>query len=436
MSPLQKRNKHIIKIYLTVIGLLLSFGVGIFVGGGHFTLRKKSVDFEGRGDFERILVETQESARENVPFDLYWDIWGRLDDKFVGGEIKDLDLFYGSLAGLVAALGDPYSVFLPPDVASIFVEDLSGSFEGIGAEIGMKDGTLTVIAPLPGSPAERAGVLAGDTILAINEKESFDMTLDEAVNEIRGPRGTNVVLRVRRNGFETEELITITRNIIDIDSLEWEVLRDVVISSDEDYSDAQKLLSDRMGYIKVSHFNEEAWPQFNQALSSIIGMDLEGVVIDLRNNPGGFLDAAIKIASEWLPDGEIVLVEKGRENQEKIYRSSGEHRLLDVPTVILVNEGSASASEILAGALQDHGVATLVGSQTFGKGSVQEFVILQDGSALKLTVAEWLTPKKRQINEIGITPDVVIDHQEIDSGVGESEDVFLKEAAEILLGAD
>jgi len=362
----------------------------------------------------QVLSQTRQAARREVPFSLYWDVWDQLKKKYVGGETNDLDLFYGSLEGLVGALGDPYSAFMSPKIAEAFMSDLAGSFEGIGAEIGVKEGVLTVVAPLPDSPAERAGIAAGDVLVEIDGKDTAVMTLDAAVNAIRGARGTTVVLTIRRNGAETEQKITITRDVIDIKSIEW------------------KMREGRSGYIKVNQFNEETWPEFESALTALLGRDMRGLIIDLRNNPGGFLQTAVQMTSEWLPDGETIVIERSRNKEEQVYRSSGGHRLRGMKTVVLVNQGSASASEIMAGALQDHGAAIIVGQQSFGKGSVQDFQILEDGSALKLTISEWLTPKNRQINKEGITPDVVIPELKDGDLVTDDDERFVAKALELL----
>ncbi len=414
MPTPHERSKKYLHRYLVVILMLGAFGVGLFVGQGRFTLRSSSTAFQDDFDLKKLWVETRESAREDVPFQLYWDIWDRVKEKYVGGEVDDLELFYGSLAGMVAGLGDPYSSFLTPSTTEAFLSDLSGSFEGIGAEIGIKDGALTVIAPLPDSPAERAGIKAGDIILKIDDKDTSDSSLDEAVNLIRGPRGTKVTLTIRRNGFETEDKLTITRDIIDIKSVEW------------------KLLDAGVGYIKINQFNEETWPEFNRAVVGLRGRDMKALVLDLRNNPGGFLETSVQVSSEWLPDGATVVIERTRDKSERLYTSEGSHRLRGLPTAVIVNEGSASASEIVAGALQDHKAATVVGQQSFGKGTVQDFEILEDGSALKLTISEWLTPNKQQINKHGITPDVIFEEAEDADITGGADDLVIKKALELL----
>ena len=412
-TPHERSKKYLYR-YLVGILVLAAFGLGLFVGQGRFILRPSSTAFRGDPDLKGLWIETRESARKDVPFQLYWDIWDRVKQKYVGGEVDDLKLFYGSLAGMVEGLGDPYSSFLTPSTTEAFLSDLSGSFEGIGAEIGIKDGELTVIAPLPDSPAERAGIKAGDAILEIDDKDTSDVSLDAAVNLIRGPRGTKVTLTIRRNGFETEDKLTITRDIIDIKSVEW------------------KLLDAGVGYIKINQFNEETWPEFNRAVVGLRGRDMKALVLDLRNNPGGFLETSVQVSSEWLPDGATVVIERTRDKSERLYTSEGSHRLRGLPTAVIVNEGSASASEIVAGALQDHKAATVVGQQSFGKGTVQDFEILEDGSALKLTISEWLTPNKQQINKHGITPDVIFEEAEDADITGGADDLVIKKALELL----
>lgn len=321
-----------------------------------------------------------------VDFNLYWDVWNRLQEKFIGKPVADDNLFYSSLEGLVAAANDPYTVFLRPQKAERFSQDLAGSFSGIGAELGMKKDIITIVAPLPESPAEKAGIKAGDQILAVDGKDTFGWTLDEAVNKIRGTKGTAVKLLILSNGSSAPKEISIIRDTIVIKSVKWE-------------------MKNNAAYIKVSNFNEDTAGLFDKAISELVNKNPSAFIIDLRNDPGGFLDTAVRLASEWIPKGTVV-TEKFSDGHEENYISDGKHRLDNFKTYVLINQGSASASEILAGALQDYGKATIVGEKSFGKGSVQEYEQLPDGSGLKITVAEWLTPKGRHINNNGIEPDI------------------------------
>jgi carboxyl-terminal processing protease len=300
-------------------------------------------------------------------------------------------MFYGSLAGLTAAIGDPYTVFFDPKDSQTFNNDLSGTFDGIGAEVGMRDNTITVIAPLAGMPAEKAGLKAGDLILAINSSSTQNMTIDQAVDNIRGPKGTKVTLTIFRKNFKESKDFTITRDTIYVKSVTTELRPDKIFA------------------ITVTNFNSDTSDLFKQAVQEAVKDNPRGLIIDLRNNPGGFLDSAVSLASEWVPSGKVIVSEKSSDPSEngKQYFSSGLQQLKNFPTVVLVNGGSASASEIFAGALKDYGLAKIVGEKTFGKGSVQTLQDLSDGSMLKITVAKWYTPNGYSINEQGITPDIV-----------------------------
>jgi len=340
-------------------------------------------------------------------------------EKYVDQPVDGVDLFYGSMEGMIRGLDDENSVFLPPKKAEEFVKDLSGEFEGIGAEIGMRDGRLAVVAPLPGSPAELAGLRSGDKILKINGEDVFDISLDEAVSRIRGPKNTEVVLTVLHVGSEELEDVSIKRQIINIPTVEWE------------------MKSDNIAYLRISYFNEDTWKEFDKIVKEIILEKPQGLILDLRSNPGGFLQTSIDVVSEWVENG-LVVSEKFSDGTENEYNSRGLHRLSDLETIVLVDGGSASGSEIVAGALQDYDLATLVGIQTYGKGSVQDFEILPDGSALKLTVARWYTPDDRLIDGEGITPDVVLEEMfsdvEVEEKTGEVNytDLGLEKAFELL----
>lgn len=364
-----------------------------YAGGGNAAsvTQQKSLEEGGAQKLLfNIIHKDAEPASKDVDFGLYWDIWSRVQQKSLQKPVADSNLFYGSLEGLVASLKDPYSVFLKPQLATRFSQDLAGSFSGIGAEIGIKDDVVTVIAPLPDSPAEKSGVKAGDKIVEINGDDTSGFSIDEAVNRIRGPQGTNVTLSLWRKGIDKPFKVDIIRDTIVIKSVTW------------------KMQDNNIAYLKIAHFNQDTSELFDKALREIILKNPKGLILDLRNDPGGFLDTAVRVASEWIPSGEIVK-EKFSDGREENYTSNGTHRLSDMPTIVLVNQGSASASEIVAGALQDYGKGKLIGQKTFGKGSVQDYEEFSDGSALKLTIAEWLTPKGRHINKVGIAPDEIVE---------------------------
>ncbi|HBF67331.1 MAG TPA: peptidase S41 [Candidatus Magasanikbacteria bacterium] len=396
-SPSQRRSKSYLNFYVSVIGLVLVFGLGVFVGQGKFQLRTQdNVKVEAGPGAELTFtkdVQREQLERANkkkINFDMFWRVWEDVQQRHVKPEIKDVDLFYGAIGGMVDALDDPYSVFFPPKDTTAFIEELKGSFEGIGAEIGERDDILTIIAPLPDSPAERAGIQAGDKIFAINGDDTSGLKIDEAVQKIRGPKGTTVVLTIAREGLLEVKEITVTRDTIELANVKAKIEKGVA-------------------RVQLFNFNEETLQQFQKAVDDVVASGVQGLILDLRNNPGGFLEVAVAVSGEWLNEGDVVVIEKDNSGTEERYVAQGTHRLRGMPTVILVNRGSASASEIVAGALQDHKVAKVVGETTFGKGSVQDFSVLPDGSGLKLTIAEWLTPDGRHINKEGVAVDVVVE---------------------------
>lgn len=331
--------------------------------------------------------------KDEVNFALFWDVWKSLEDRYYKQPVSDQKLFYGAVKGMVSAVGDPYTVFFDPTEAQSFNESLEGKFEGIGAEIGIKNAALTIIAPLAGSPAERAGLLAGDRVFAIDGIGTETFTLDQAVQKIRGPKGTKVELTVVHKAGESDSPIKveITRDEIVLNTVEWRM----------------EGSAKNIGHISLFSFNEDTVKAFDKAVTQVIKKQPRGVILDMRSNPGGLLTAAVDIASFWIDEGPIV---KERKSGEKgtVYNASRASLLQSYKTVVLVDEGSASASEIVAGALQDYNKAVIVGEKTFGKGSVQDYSTLEDSSALKITIAEWLTPEGRSINNEGITPDVEV----------------------------
>lgn len=336
------------------------------------------------------ILQTSETINTDIDYDLFWEVWSSVKEKYVDQPVSDQDLFYGSLKGMVTGLDDPYSVFLNPDLSKKFLEDMSGSFEGIGIEIGIKEERLTVIAPLPDTPAFRAGLRSADKIYAIDKKDTIGISLDEAAHLIRGAKGTPVVLSIWRKGDIIPREVEIIRDVIDIKSVSWE------------------LMGNNIAYLKISHFSEDTWDEFKAISKVILNSNPNGLILDLRNNPGGYLDTAVNVAGYWLGK-EIITISKDAKDKEIEYRSYGRADLVHIPTVVLVNQGSASASEILAGALQDYKQATILGENTFGKGSIQELETFFDGSSLKITVAYWYTPLGRSINEQGIMPDIEVE---------------------------
>lgn len=368
----------------------------------------------GTGTVHGVGSEPPSYLSQDVNFQQFWDIWQLLQKEYVDRPVSDTKLFYGALAGLVAGVGDPYTVFFDPATAKEFDDELAGTFEGIGAEIGLKDNRITVIAPLEGTPAERAGIQTGDVIRSIDGQDTTGMSVENAVNRIRGKRGTTVTLVLYRPSTDQETTQTVTRDTINVQSVKFE-MRGVGEEKN-------------IAYIRIAHFSEDTSEAFAQAVTAALGKNPKGIILDLRNNPGGFLDTAVEVASAWIDEGTIV-TEQGDRRVD--HPAEGTSPLKGQKTIVLVNGGSASASEIVAGALQDAGAATLLGEKTFGKGSVQALRQLADGSAVKITVAKWLTPKGRSINDTGITPDVVLP---IDAAtLKPDEDPQLNRAFEMLL---
>lgn len=398
---------------MLAVGVLVAaavFSVGFMVG----RVNPQTIQLD---DGRVVGLNEAHQLSDDVEFDVFWEVWEMLQKDYLRGPVPEKDLFYGAINGLVEGLNDPYSEFFDPREADDFESDLEGKFEGIGAEIGMRDDQLVVVSPLADSPAEKLGILAGDKIYLIDGVETAGMSVDEAVRRIRGPRGSTVVLTVSHNGIETIEDIAIVRDVIRLHSVTWEVTDDDV------------------AIIRVAFFNADTATLFNEAIVDVMQSNVDGIILDLRNNPGGFLDRAVSVAGEWIGN-DTVVIERSENGEQSAYPSTSVGRLRRMPTVVLVNGGSASASEIVAGALQDYGYATIVGEQTFGKGSVQEYRELVDGSAVKITIAEWLTPKERSIDKNGITPDraVAFDAAAFAEGVDVQLEAALEELARLSYG--
>lgn len=406
-----KRVSITILIFVLMIG---SFQAGLFVATKNDNI-KKVVDSEkyylGKVS-DLYSVNKPESVSKDIDFNLFWKVWDSLKNNYVDKDkLTDKKMFYGALKGMVASAGDPYTIFMDPKVAEDFSNDLAGTFEGIGAEIGMKDEVLTIVAPLPGMPAEKAGLKAGDKIVSINGESTTGFTVEEGVSKIRGPKGTEVTLTIFRDGFKKVE--------------DFKLLRDTIVVK----SVNGNLRDDKIYVIKVSNFNDDTDKLFNEQIQEVLKLNPKGLIADLRNNPGGYLETAISMASEWVEDG-VVVTEKYSPERKFDHLAEGRARIKGIPTVILVNQGSASASEILSGALQDNNMAVILGMTTFGKGSVQTLSNFDDGSSIKVTVAKWLTPSGRSINDEGIKPDVEVDITEEEYNA--NKDPQMDKAVEIL----
>jgi carboxyl-terminal processing protease len=320
-------------------------------------------------------------------------------------EVEEKDLVYGAIKGMLSSL-DPHSSFMPPEAFKEMKIDTKGEFGGLGIQIGIKNKVLTIIAPIEDTPADEAGVEAGDKIIKIDGESTKDITLHEAVSQLRGPKGTAVTITIIREGLDKPKDITIIRDIIKLKSVK------------------SKVVDDTIGYVKLTQFQEKTSKDLKKALKNLYKEDITELILDLRNNPGGLLKGAVDVTSQFLPPGKLVVYIKGRDGDKTEFDTSNGNSYYDLPMIVLVNEGSASASEIVSGALQDWDRAVILGTQTFGKGSVQTVIPLSDGSALRLTTARYYTPKDRSIQTTGITPDIVLKRE---PRVGEQDHPVMRE---------
>lgn len=352
---------------------------------------------------------------DDVDFSLFWDSWKLIQEKHVDrAKLDKKKMVYGAIEGMVKSLKDPYTTFFEPAESKQFKDDVSGSFGGIGAEIGIRKDVLTVISPLEGSPAKAAGLRAGDRILKINDTVTSDMTINQAVGLIRGPKGTSVKLTISRASDDQVKEISITRDDIKIPTIKWE------------------LKNGKVAYIQLFNFGETAPVEFRKAVLDVLRSPADRIVLDLRNNPGGYLEVSQNIAGWFLEPESVVAIEDfGNGAESKNYRTSGNAVLKNMPLVVLMNEGSASASEILAGALRDDRQIKLIGVKSFGKGSVQELSNLREGTSLKVTIAKWLTPSKKSIMNEGLEPDIKVELKKED--IDNMKDSQLDKALEVVL---
>ncbi len=388
--PAHKTKRFKLKPWLKIT-LSVVVAVGIFVAGwGVGSGRIGVAAFGGPQSLNKQLPNSLDFSSVNM---VYQALKGNFD-----GELSEQELLDGLKSGLVKAAGDPYTEYLNEDRYDEFSDALNGSFEGIGAELGQDDdGNIEVVAPISGYPAEKAGLRGGDIIIKVDDTFTTGMTVTEAVEKIRGPKDTTVTLTVIRGGQQLE--LAITRDTIVTPSVHWEV-------------------EGGIGYMQISRFNAETGRLARQAAEDFKQQNVTGVVVDLRNNIGGLTTGAVDISSLWLPKGTVVLTERRGGDIIATMRATGDPVLQGIPAVVLINGGTASSAEIVAGALHDNGAATLVGTKTYGKGSVQKLVNVGSGGVLKVTVARWYTPDGKNIDKEGITPDkeVTISEEDIQNG--------------------
>lgn len=398
-------NKNLNRVHyliLAVAVLLLVFSGGYFYGKASLPAYRKVEGVKNQVPPEKVEAD----------FNQFWKVWSQLEESYYNPEnLKSKQMVQGAINGMVESVSDPYTEYMNPETSESFEENISGSFEGIGAEIGKKEGDLTVISPLEDSPADRAGLQSGDRILKVEGKKTEGWTLQKAVNKIRGPKGSTVVLTIVRDSQDPKQ-IDIVRDEIEMP----------VISLD--------FKENNIAHLQIHHFTENSPQLFREKAQEILNSDVNKLVLDLRNNPGGYLKSATEIAGWFLEREKTVTIEHFGTKEDKHYRAQGPALLKDFELVVLINKGSASASEILAAALRHHRGSKIVGETSYGKGTVQTLKRFDNGASLKVTIAEWLTPSEDSISDKGVAPDfkVKIEKKDLNS----STDPQLQKALEIL----
>lgn len=392
------KNKYI----RNFISVLLIFVIGFYAGAN---FQENSSNPSGYVPDEHDLDLTS-----------YWDVWNKIQNKYIGA--KDIDkqeAVYGSIHGLVESLGDPYSGFLTPSETEIFTSDLDNELEGIGAELTVQDGQLVVVQPLKGSPSEKAGLKIGDIIKEIEGQDAGEFSFLDAIQNIRGKKGTTVNLTIFRPSTEETFPLQIVRGHIEVPSVSTEELENGIF------------------YMSINQFSNDTEKEFYEGVRQALLFNAKSMILDLRSNGGGYLDSSIDILGEFIESGQVgVIVESKAAQTREVVKTSGSARLKDIPLVVLINGDSASASEILAGALQDYERATLIGTTSYGKGTVQEVERLSDKSSIRLTIAKWLTPLERDINGEGIAPDLVVEALAGEGETQTTDDFQLEKAKEFL----
>jgi len=423
--------KHRVSKPLLIGGV--SFLTAILVISSSFFIGYEIGRFHPKTVVVENITNLEKGEKIETDFGIFWESWDMIKNEYLKGDkTVDKDMVYGAITGLVNSLGDPNTIFFPPEDSKKFEEDVNGSFGGIGAEIGVKNNILVVIAPMKGTPAERADLRAGDKILAVDDKSTAGLDVNSAVKKIRGEVGTEVKLHILRESWDNPKEIKIIRETIEIPTLE---IGSISKETDGIVKEETKNIIERDGkkliQIKLFSFNQNAPVAFYKAALMTIFNGGDGIILDLRNNPGGYLEVATNLAGWFLEKGTVVVKEKFRSGPEAVFKAEGNGALKDMPLVILVNKGSASASEILAGALRAQRGIKLIGTNTYGKGTVQEMKPLSDNSKIKLTIANWELPDGSIITEDGIKPDIKVEITEKD--IEAKQDTQLEKAIEVLL---
>jgi len=396
-------------VFYTFVIVLVAFSVGYALGLKNFSVQLQASP--------KVTINRELPEGKELDFSLFWRVWDTLETRYYDKtKLNKADMIYGAIQGMVAAIGDPYTAFLPPDDNKIVQEDLHGSFGGVGIHIGFQGTQLAVVTPLVGSPAEQAGILPGDLIVGITDETkaidtgTFGMSLPEAVNIIRGPAGSVVTLTLLRQGSDEPLIVDVTRAEIEVPSVSLE------------------FPAENIAHLKITKFAEETVTEWDEKVTEILlNPGIDSIILDVRNNSGGYLQAAVDIASDFIDTGDTVVIQEDGTGARNEIKSEKISRLIRYNTLVLVNKGSASASEILAGALRDINKTTLVGEITFGKGTIQDPIQVNGGSALHITTARWLTPKGTWVNDAGLKPDV-----EVENDTSTLEDEQLIRALEII----
>ncbi|MCC7356561.1 MAG: S41 family peptidase [Candidatus Doudnabacteria bacterium] len=376
------RKQWTLIVVVFLVAIAASFRSGLLMGNNGFNF-----------DAKQFKIVNQKDQPTVVDYGLLWEAIEVVADKYIEKPVDQQKVLYGAIRGAVSAIGDEYTEFFDPEAFASFKTDLKGTFDGIGAEIGKRDDLIVIIAPLENSPAERAGLRPKDAIVSVDSKLTVNLSVDEVVQLIRGEKGTDVVLTIYREGQADTFDVTIKRETIEIKSVTLEYKQ----QGDK-----------KIAVIKLSRFGEDTKTLFRKAVDDVKQSGAQGLILDLRNDPGGYLEVSVDVASYWLPKDKLVVTEEHSQEPSITYDSYGYNTLSGLKTVVLINGGSASASEILAGALQDYDIATLIGEKSFGKGSVQELVELEGGGAVKVTVARWITPSGKNLNKDGLNPDIEV----------------------------
>lgn len=412
-----------------VVAVLIAGLIGYYIG-----VNKVAVDWKNYQPHVEITSKEAPAPLSPIDFGPFWKVLDKLENNYYDKDAIDPQkILNGAISGMVESLEDPYTMYLPPKENTDFKQGLAGKFEGIGAELGVKGKQIIVVAPIDGSPAQKAGIKPGDTIVKVNDQFTAGWTVAQAVEKIRGPKGSEVILGVLHKADQQPVDVKIVRDTITVKSLtNWtKPIKDI---DEVKQTDALKsVANDKIVYIRLSQFGDTTNAEWENLVNKLAqdlrnNSDIKGIIFDLRNNPGGYLNDAVYIASEFVKDGTAVMQED--KNKERTnYPVSGKGLLTDVPVVVLINKGSASASEIVAGALQDHNRAKLVGETSFGKGTIQQAEDLGGGAGLHVTIAKWLTPDGTWVHQKGLTPDVSIAVDKED----QAHDVQLEKAIEALL---